>query len=124
MPPRPGRNPRNKFNAKRCEADGHMFDSLRERDRYLELCLLQEAGEIEQLEVHPKYVLHATVQYTQIPAKPAAVATYIADFRYYDLKAEETVVEDVKGGKATQTALSRHKIRHCEIEYGIKIRIV
>lgn len=42
-------------NIKKIEEDGHRFDSKREYLRYKELKLLERAGEITDLRVHPRY---------------------------------------------------------------------
>ena len=79
---------RNKYNAVKKEVDGIVFDSTKEARRYQELKYMQAAGEISDLECHPRYDLFAGI-------------TYKPDFRYVD--GGRVVVEDVKGGKATRT---------------------
>ena len=79
---------RNKYNATKKVVDGITFDSAKEARRYTELKWRQMAGEISDLECHPKYELYAGIRYTP-------------DFRYTENGV--TVCEDVKGGKATQT---------------------
>ena len=79
---------RNKYNAVKKEVDGVVFDSTREARRYGDLKFMQMAGQISDLECHPKYELYAGI-------------TYKPDFRYVENGV--TVCEDVKGGKATQT---------------------
>lgn len=66
--------------------DGIWFDSQAEHRRYRELLLLQRAGEISDLRVHPRYDL--TVNGTH-------VCSYIPDFRYLS-RGGAVVVEDVK----------------------------
>lgn len=85
---------RNKFNAIRCEHDGIKFDSKAEMYRYFDLDILQRSGQISNLELQPVYQL------------PGGI-TYKADFRY--IEDGTTVVEDVKGGKATQTRVFINK---------------
>ena len=51
---------------------------------------------------------------------PVRVATYIADFSYYDVEMHSIVVEDVKS-KATRTALYRLKKKLIEVEHEITI---
>lgn len=46
---------------------------------------------------------------------------YRADFTYYDLTANEWLVEDVKG---YDTRMSRWKRKHVAAQYGIEVRIV
>lgn len=48
---------RNKYGAKKCEYDGHKFDSMAERDHYIVLKMREKAGEISNLRVHPKFEL-------------------------------------------------------------------
>lgn len=88
---------RNKFNAKRIEADGHKFDSKAEFRRYCILVEQQQRGEIHNLEVHPVYQL---IKSFKRHGKTIRGVKYTADFRY-QLPDGNTVVEDVKGGKAT-----------------------
>jgi hypothetical protein len=47
----------NKFNAVRTWNGGHWFASKREARRYTELLLLESAGEIKDIELHPSYPL-------------------------------------------------------------------
>ncbi len=71
-----------KYNAKPVVIDGIRFASTAEGRRYSELKLLVRAGEINDLELQPKFPLNAGI-------------VYIADFSYCE-KGKE-VVEDVKG---------------------------
>lgn len=87
---------KNKYGAKKTTVDGHTFDSKAEAKRYQELKLMLRAGVIEDLELQPKFEI--------IPKqKDERKASYIADFKYYDKEKGTEVVEDVKGGRATQT---------------------
>lgn len=102
-------NRRNKYGARKTLVDGIMFDSKREADRYRQLKLLLDRGEISNLEMQVKYELipaqyEVTERYgkrgqrlkdgRKLLEKPV---TYIADFVYYDLPSGEVVVEDCKG---------------------------
>lgn len=93
-----------KYNNRRCEIDGEVFDSQMERDRWLNLRLLERAGEISQL--------RRQVAYELIPAqrRPSGgverACSYVADFVYVD-KAGRTVVEDVKGAVTPEFRLKR-----------------
>jgi hypothetical protein len=86
--------------------DGIRFDSKREFLRYMDLKLLEKAGEISELKVHPKYpiiiggipIMVALNQY-----KPwGRHLTYEADFSYLHHKvidgepATKPIIEDVK----------------------------
>ena len=83
-----GKGKRNKYNAVRVSFDDMNFDSKREMARYGELRLLEMTGQIEKLEVQPVYMLPGKIKYK-------------GDFRY--VEQGKVIVEDVKGGKATQT---------------------
>lgn len=102
---------RNKYRAKRCEIDGIKFDSQLEGRRYCELKLLEKAGCIRDLRVHPRFALKCG---------EVTIGHYEADFDYQDASGEYHV-EDCKG---FITQLSRWKIRHFELQYGRQVEIV
>lgn len=102
----------NKFGAKKVTTpDGQKFDSIKERDRYVVLKLLERAGKITGLERQVKFELipsqreESTEVYKAGPQKglpkPGAViekpCTYVADFTYY--QDGKYIVEDAKGCK-------------------------
>lgn len=80
----------NKYhNEKTRTSDGVEHDSKKEARRWMELQLLQKAGEIEGLERQVKFEL--------IPKQDGERSCcYIADFVYIDTKTGKVVVEDVK----------------------------
>lgn len=80
-----------KYGNKRVVIDGIKFHSKKEGRRYLELKMLQGAGEIQDLELQPSFELqkkftHKGTNYRNI--------RYVADFRYKENG--EVIVEDVK----------------------------
>ena len=99
---------RGKYNAKKTEVDGRVFDSRAEARRYSELCLLGKAGEIQDIECQPKFDIKVNSQH---------ICNYIADFRYLN-KFGEPMVEDVKGVK---TPVYRLKKKLVEALYNITI---
>lgn len=90
--------------------DGIYFPSGKEAQRYLDLQLLQKAGAITGLILHPRYPLEVM---------SVVLGEYIADFQYYERG--QKVVEDVKS-KITRTPIYRWKIRHLKAQYGIEVR--
>ena len=93
--------------------DGIRFDSKAEANRYSELRLLERAGTISDLECQPRYVLGT--------GKRPPV--YVADFRYHE--GGRLIIEDVKGGKATQTAVFKLKAKLFRERYpAIELRII
>lgn len=120
----------NKYGAKKITENGETFDSRKEYLRWVELNMMQRAGEITNLERQVKFVL--------IPAQrePDTVGpkggkrkgkviekecSYIADFRYTDVWTGETVVEDAKGMK---TEVYKIKKKLMLFRHGIRIKEV
>ncbi len=109
------RNSRNKFGSRKKKdkpkMDGFEFDSTSELNRYCELKLLVRAGEIKDLEVHPKYILQKGIKNDHGQSIPQWV--YTADYAYFDIKGGFKCCEDVKSlnydkaGKKQGTATLR-----------------
>lgn len=85
----------NKYSNKKVQYDGIMFDSIKEKNRYIELKWLEKAHEIKELELQKKFELQPS--YTNNSGKKIRPITYIADFFYYDIKKQRYIVEDTKG---------------------------
>jgi hypothetical protein len=102
-----------KYRNVRTKLDGYTFDSKAEAARYAVLKIRQQAGEIEQLKVHPRYEIMVPMfeSYMTVP-----ICTYVADFEYVErIKGEWTrIVEDVKG---VRTAAYRIKRKLFEVRY-------
>lgn len=79
------------------------FDSKREARRYMDLWLMQRAGEISGLRTQVKYEL-IPKQVHKDGAKEKSIE-YVADFVYE--QGGETVVEDSKGFRDTSSAAYR-----------------
>jgi hypothetical protein len=103
-----GARPATKYGNRRVTEDGIPFDSLAELRRYRELRMLEAAGVIAGLEVHPRYPL---------VVNGVKVGSYEADFRYVTPEGE-TVIEDVKG---VRTSTYKLKKRLVEALYGIQV---
>ena len=101
---------RSKYGAKKTELDGFVFDSKREAARYSELKMLEQAGEIKNLTLQPKFPCFVNGK---------LVCTYIADFQYQDIEGRH--VEDAKGFK---TDVYKLKKKLVEALYDIKIEEV
>lgn len=81
----------NKFGNRHVKVDGIRFDSAKEARRYHELKLLEYAGEIQKLELQPRFVLQETFKRDGVTHRKIE---YVADFRY--MEGGKTIVEDVK----------------------------
>lgn len=87
-----------KYHARRTEVDGIVFDSAGEARRWQDLCLLQKAGEIRDLERQVKFKLEVN---------GVKIATYIADFVYHDCVTGQAVIEDFKGYRTRDFAIKK-----------------
>ena len=95
---------KNKFNAVKTMVDGILFDSKKESRRYIVLKQMEIDGEISRLSLQPKFIVQEKFV-TPVGEKVRAI-TYTADFLYSvtdEYGISKDVIEDVKGGKATQT---------------------
>ena len=97
-------------------SNGIVFDSKRERHRYDELCMLVRSGDIEQLELQPRYDWKTFCEANNRSVERKNF--YKADFRYIDTATGATVIEDVKGHR---TAEYKRKKRIVETLYQITI---
>jgi hypothetical protein len=104
---------RAKYGNRRVQHEGRTFDSIRELKRYLDLAILQAAGEIADLECQPVYELHAV--------GGQKCGSFRPDFRYCVVKTGEVVVEDVKS-RATRTTAYMMRKRWLLAEHGVRIQ--
>lgn len=129
-----GRTKKNKYNAKKVEYDGILFDSQKEVLRYKELTFLCSEGIISNLRRQVKYIL---IPAQREPAtlgarggiKPGKLleneCSYLADFVYTVNETGEEVVEDVKGykkGQAYNVFTIKRKLML--FVYGIQVKEV
>lgn len=92
----------NKYKNQKVEYKGIKFDSVKEANRYFVLKDMEKRGEIESLELQPKFDLLNAFIYE---GRKQRKITYIADFKY--LKDGRIVVEDVKGMKTEVYKIKR-----------------
>lgn len=109
-----------------CIACGHMvfvhFPSKAEAKRWGELLLEQAHKYVSEVELQPRFPIHAVRFDPSIPGKYSStkIGEYRGDFRY--IRDGKTIIEDVKGG--ADTPLSCWKRKHVEAEYNVKIKII
>lgn len=99
-----------KYANRKVEVDGIKFDSTKEAARYSQLRLLERAGHISGLEVHPKF---------PFVVNGHRVGSYSADFRYR--QHGEVVVEDVKSPVTRKLPLYRFKIKLLKALHGVEV---
>ena len=123
---------RSKYNNRKVQAFGEVFDSKHEMQRYCELKLLEESGQITDLKRQFKFVLIPTQYeaYERYGKKNQRLkdgkrlvekeCSYIADFVYRDDKGV-LCVEDAKGFKTEAYIIKRKLMLQI---YGIRIKEV
>ena len=80
---------RSKYGNKKTVVGNIVFDSKKESERFLELCMLEKAGVIRHLIRQKRFEI--------VPkTETERAAYYIADFVYLDVESGKLICEDVK----------------------------
>ena len=115
-----------KYRNRKVERDGMTFDSKKEYTRWCELKLLEQAGDIKDLQRQVKLVLIPAQREPDIIGKRGGIkkgklleheVSYVADFIYTD-KDGKWVVEDTKGMRTKDYVIKRKMLLFL---WGIKI---
>jgi hypothetical protein len=101
------RKTRNKYGAKKTQVGEVTFDSKKEAQRFMELQLLERAGEITDLRRQVKIDLMG--QHRPLHTRTGRKMKYTADFAYVEDGVE--VIEECKG----------HWTRDFEVRYAVAI---
>jgi hypothetical protein len=104
-----------KYHNKKVEYDGYTFDSIREKNYYIKLKLLEKAEKIKELELQKEYELQPSFKLNN---KTSRKITYRADFTYKTTEDDKLHVIDVKGFR---TDVYRLKKKLFEYKYKIEI---
>ena len=117
----------NKYSNQKVQYDGKVFDSKREGRRYMQLKILERAGEIEDLQCQvPFELIPAQYEPDTIGKRGGIIkgkcieraVVYYADFVYKDKRTGKTIVEDAKG---MRTDVYRIKKKLMLKHHGIRI---
>lgn len=100
------------YNVTRVPYDGHNFDSMWERDRYIVLKKRMIDGEISDLVHHVVYTLMDGGEYRWEKIRPIE---YEADFVYRE--GDEIIVEDVKSTRTKEDAQYKMKVKMFKMRY-------
>lgn len=87
-----------KYGNQKVEYNGLRFDSKGERDRWIDLTLLEKAGKVRDLTRQSRY---------KIEVDGMHICNYVADFVYWDVAKDRWVVEDFKGHRTREYLLKR-----------------
>lgn len=85
----------NKYHNKKVIYNGITFDSIKEKNRYTELKLLERSGIIKELKLQYEFELQP--KYVNNKGKHVRSIKYKADFFYYNNQRGIYIVEDTKG---------------------------
>ena len=105
-----------KYNNKKTQVDMYLFDSAKEAKRYRDLVLLERAGEIQNLELQPRFLLQEGFKKNN---KKWRKLEYVADFKY--IENGKTVVEDVKGFETKEFKIKRKIFEYKYPDLELKI---
>jgi hypothetical protein len=100
-----------KYNNVKVEFDGKVFDSMKERDRYISLRYLVGTGDITELECQVSF---------RLESDDKKICDYVADFVYR--RNGEMIVEDVKSAMTRRLAVYRLKKKLLLAQYKIEIK--
>ncbi len=110
-----------KYRNKKTWCGGILFDSGHEADRWQQLAALQELGQIRDLELQPRFGIFVC---EMASGRGIEVASFKADFRYFDVEQNRVRVEDAKSDVTKhETAFSLRK-KLVEACHGIEIECV
>lgn len=104
-----------KYHNKKATYDGYTFDSLKEKNYYIKLKLLERSGYIKELELQKEFELQPSYKLNK---KTNRKITYRADFTYKTTEDDKLHVIDVKGFK---TDVYKLKKKLFEYKYRIEI---
>lgn len=117
---------KNKYKNKKVVVDGITFDSKKEARRYSDLKLLEQSGEIHDLERQVKFILIPAQREPDTKGKRGGIkkgkllereCSYYADFVYYI--ADMLIVEDTKGMRTPEYIIKRKLMLY---KYNIQIK--
>lgn len=100
---------KSKYGNTPCHLGGVRFASRRERDAYIKLDALAQAGAIRDLRLQVRYPLIVG---------GSTVCTYIADFVFLDVKSGKEIVADAKGYRTDVYMIKKKLMRAI---HGIEI---
>lgn len=105
----------NKYKNKKIIYDGITFDSIKEKNRYIELKILEKSGLIKDLELQKVFELQPSFKKND---KTYRKIIYKSDFYYFDNEKGKYIVEDVKASEKFKTEVYKLKKKMFEYKYN------
>jgi len=131
-----------KYHSKKTEVNGIVFDSKLESDRFQQLLLLEQAGEISGLQLQVEFQIlkgwknpgiisecgidedgDTVYHITETPSKAGERIKsrfYVADFVYYDTRTKHWVIEDTKGMETAEFRLKWAMVKSLYPQYEFR----
>lgn len=107
-----------KYHNKKVVYDGRTFDSIKEKNYYINLKLLEKAGKIKDLELQKEFELQPSYRLNK---KTNRKIIYRADFTYKTTEDDKLHVIDIKSPITAKEKAYRIKKKLFEYKYGIEI---
>lgn len=101
----------NKYKNIKIKIDDHLFDSKAEAADYIYLREKEKNKKIKDLELQPKF---------DLVVKDKKLASYRADFKFFDLLQNKNRVIDRKG---IDTPLSKRSRKHVKLQDNIEVEV-
>ena len=109
-----------KYHSRKTTVNGITFDSKLEADRYQQLMLLVEAGEICDLALQMEFQIFQGYIDPETGEKEKS-AFYLADFVYLDCKARKWIAEDTKGVETKEFRIKWKLVKQRYPDYTFRI---
>lgn len=110
-----------KYGNRKVAYNGIKFDSIGEKNRYIELKKLEEQGLITALGTQVKIELLSKFKHEN---KTIRAITYIADFRYFDVETGIEILEDFKGYETDIFKIKKKLLLHKIAKEGLNCKFV
>ena len=108
-----------KYHAKKTTIDGITFDSRLEAERFQQLRLLEQAGEINNLTLQPEFQIFIGRRDSKTGEKVKS-RYYVGDFMYIDKTGHKVIVEDTKGVETPEFRLKWDLVKSQYPEYEFR----
>lgn len=108
-----------KYHAKAVVINGIRFSSKLEADRYQQLLLLEQAGEIAHLALQPELQIYEGWINPETGEKHRS-RFYVGDFKYLDISKHLWVIEDTKGIETPEFRLKWDMVRSLYPQYEFR----
>ena len=107
---KPGRYP----SVKKTEANGITVDSGHAKDRHIELLWLERGGVIRDLRLQVPYPI--VIGGVRVTYDSGRQMSYVADFVYFDIENQCTVIEDAKGHRNKEFKMKKALMKAMGLE--------